>query len=172
MEIRNKRFETGEETPVVTTIVMQCISFYLGDQLYALGMDHVESILFARRIFLLPNTHDKLLGVYNLRGEIIPVYSLRRILSLPDVYQGKRIIDDDDRYVIVVKYQRNILGLMVDSIYKHLEVAESEYQGGDHIAKWSQHALISGVILKEENEILFIDMDKVVSYLSSLNEKG
>ncbi|URA09519.1 chemotaxis protein CheW [Thermospira aquatica] len=170
MEIRNKRV-SAEETTVLQKVLMQCISFSLGEQLYALSMDAVESILFARKIFLLPNTHDKLLGVYNLRGNIIPVYSLRRLLSLSDPYQGSRIVDEDDRYVIVVKYQRNTFGLMVDTIYKHLEVLENEFQGGDHIARWSEHAVVSGVILKQEQEILFIDMDRLFLYISSLQEK-
>ncbi|NPV39214.1 Chemotaxis signal transduction protein CheW [Brevinematales bacterium NS] len=171
MGIRNKRIVT-EEAMVVHQLLMQCISFTLEGQLYALAMDDIESILFARKIFLLPNTHDKLLGVYNLRGNIIPVYSLRRILSLPDPYQGKRVVDDEDKYVIVVKHQRNMFGLMVDSIYKHIEVFENEYQGGEHIAKWSQHAMIEGVILKDNQEILFIDMDRLVQYLSSLYGNG
>ncbi|MCX7882189.1 MAG: chemotaxis protein CheW [Brevinematales bacterium] len=171
MAIRNKRL-VADEGVVVHQVVMQCISFALEGQLYALAMDDIESILFARKIFLLPNTHDKLLGVYNLRGNIIPVYSLRRILSLPDSYQGRRVVDDEDRYVIVVKYQRNLFGLMVDSIYKHIEVFENEYQGGEYISKWSQHAMIAGVILKQDQEILFIDMDRLVQYLSSLYGNG
>lgn len=169
MGVRNKRVVT-EEAVVVHQLLMQCISFTLEGQLYALAMDNIDSILFARRIFLLPNTHDKLLGMYNLRGNIIPVYSLRRILSLSDPYQGKRIVDDDERYIIVVKYQRNMFGLMVDSIYKHIEVFENEYQGGEHITRWSQHAMIGGIILKETQEILFIDMNCLVQYLSSLSE--
>jgi len=169
MNVRNKRIQV-EEAVEIHRLLMQCISFYLEGQLYALAMDDIESILFARRIFLLPNTHDKLLGVYNLRGNIIPIYSLRRILSFPDPYQGKRVIDDEDRYVIVVKHQKNMFGLMVDSIYKHIEVFEDEYQGGEHIAKWSHHAMIEGVILKDNEEILFIDMERLIQYLSSLYE--
>ncbi len=62
----------------------QLVVFKLDGQNFALRLAAVERIELAFEIALLPNMPENELGIINLKGQIVPVFNVRRRFGLPD----------------------------------------------------------------------------------------
>ena len=56
----------------------------LGSNLYGIDIKYIDNIIVMHNITRVPKSQPYFLGVINLRGEIIPIMSLRRKLGLED----------------------------------------------------------------------------------------
>ncbi len=98
----------------------QFVGFRLAEQDYAFRIEQIQEIVIPDRLTQLPQVPDYIEGVSNLRGTIIPVVSLRRLLSLPAVAR------DSETRTIVVNVQPRIIGCTVDSVTQVLRIAPGE----------------------------------------------
>ena len=65
-----------EQKDNATVIDFKMVTFSLADRDYSLDIMHVKEIVKADRFTFVPNTLPFVRGVYNLRGEIIPILDL------------------------------------------------------------------------------------------------
>lgn len=169
-KILNKRVVNKDEASAVKTkSLFQAIAFYLGDNIYALDIMNIKDIITFRTTYRVPNTNERLLGVLNLRSEIIPIYSLKLILEMDDNYKGKNYIaEDEDQFVITVKKDKDIFAIPIDGIYKNVTATEENFRDSSYLNKWSKNYLFDGVILENEKEILSININNLLQYMVSL----
>lgn len=95
------------------TVLKQYIVVYLNSMKYGINIKYVDSIIFMQNITRVAAAQDYFKGVINLRGEVIPVMSLKKRLGLPDEeeYSSKaRII------IIKPEAQAASVGLIVDQV--------------------------------------------------------
>lgn len=90
----------------------QYINVRLGKDLYGVEINYIDSIIVMQNITRVPKAQPYYLGVINLRGEIIPVMSLRRRLGLPE-----EEINEVTR-ILIVKPEPSAasVGMMVDEV--------------------------------------------------------
>jgi chemotaxis signal transduction protein len=86
--------------------VLQLISFFLDNAEYALPITQVQEINRLSEITQIPSAPFHILGVINLRGQIVPVMELKRRLNIGEVNRG------DDARIIVVEVGTKTMGLM------------------------------------------------------------
>lgn len=102
----------------------QFIVVRLGSEQYGVDIKYVDNIVRQQRITRIPSAQHFFKGVINLRGEIIPVMSLRLKFNLePDEYtNATRIIiikpEDQSAIGIIVDEVREVVTLDADSIEK------------------------------------------------------
>ncbi len=60
-----------------TAETMQCLTFKLGDEIFALDIGKVREVLDFTSATKVPRTPDFMRGVINLRGSVVPVVDLR-----------------------------------------------------------------------------------------------
>ena len=92
MENINAIEDKNEE--VSTTI--QYIVVKIGNEQYGINIKYIDNIVRKQDITRVPKTQHYYKGVINLRGEIIPVMSVRLKLGLED-----DVYTDKTRYIIV-----------------------------------------------------------------------
>ena len=99
--------EPPEEEPAVNHIV-----FGVGDARYAVSIHSVLELDRLSRITPVPNTPEFVLGVTNVRGEVLSVLDLRRLLGMPGLARP------ETGRLIQVRPQGQVVrsGLLVDSI--------------------------------------------------------
>jgi purine-binding chemotaxis protein CheW len=83
-------------------------TFYMNGALFGLDTTMVEEVVRPRRTTRVAYSPDYVLGIMNLRGNIVTVLDLAQILKL-----GKLAVTDDSR-VYIVRDGDGIAGLMVD----------------------------------------------------------
>lgn len=134
------------------------IRFYLNDMLMAIPLQSATEIGHRPLITPLPNLPDWVLGVSNIRGEIVSIVDLKSFLGLPS--HG---VLRDRRFVITHTPDMKV-GLVVDRIMDILtgekittDIQESPYEEGE-ISTY-----ISGIIATEDNVMNILDIDKLLT---------
>lgn len=94
------------------------LGFALAGQDYALPLETVAEVMtVSKAIAALPHTEEVLLGVFDLRGAVLPVVSLRALLGL-----AERRLQGDER-IVVVRIGAHRLALLVDHVSVILRAA-------------------------------------------------
>lgn len=141
--------QTAVETDTRHT---QCLYFYLTDQQgsnclpdksadegYALAMSDVAEIIRVPELNRVPLSGDATLGVTNLRGSVLPVVSLRRLV-------GKGAEETTKYSRILVLKGRHPVGLWVDWVEKVEQVPHSRIDHSDLMRQRADHQLLSGFV--------------------------
>lgn len=99
--------------------VKQYIVIKLGAEQYGIDIQYVDNIVRNQRITRIPKAQSYFKGVINLRGEIIPVMSLRLKFGLePDEYTGAT------RIIIIKLEPQSAIGLIVDEVREVVDLTE------------------------------------------------
>ncbi len=95
------------------------LAFDLSGQTYALPLETVSEVLtLPGRLAAIAQSDDAAIGVHNLRGRLLPVVSLRRLLGLGDQ-------DEPATRVVVTRIGDAVVGLAVDRLHAILRVSEA-----------------------------------------------
>lgn len=141
-----------------TIEVKKFLIFKLGNEEYGIDIHKVTTIIEKEmNIARVPKTPSFLKGVINLRGEIIPIMSLRLKFRLPeDVFS-------DDTRIIIINLDEMSVGLIVDSVAEVLELNEDATESIANIAGELSLDYISGVGKANGRIITLLNLENLVS---------
>lgn len=90
---------------------IQYIVVKLGEEKYGIDISNVDNIVRMQRITRVPKSQPYYVGVINLRGEVVPIMSLRRRFGLEeDVYEAAT------RIIIIRLLDQSMIGFVVDEV--------------------------------------------------------
>lgn len=135
----------------------QFLSFTLGNEIYGLDIMVAESIERVSNITSVPKTPDFVLGVTNIRGDIIPVISLRQRLGIWD-REGYH----EDTRIVITRLEDYRVGMIVDRVNDILSIPETNIQASKDLLKKERNTFFSTVIKYQEDYILVLDLAKVL----------
>ncbi len=133
------------------------VAFRLGEEEFAVAIEHVSIIERMKRITRLPQTPTHVEGVVNLRGEVIPVISLRKRLGMPP-----RELDDETRIIILQSAQGKV-GLIVDAVTKVTEVVSEEIEPAPTLIGNVSVQYIVGVVKQDERLVILLDQNQLMA---------
>ena len=134
------------------------LTFYLGEEEYALEILKVQEIIGLMAITPVPKTPDSVLGIINLRGKIIPVLDLRRKFEMASV-------DHDDLTCIVVMQVSEILvGILVDRVNEVSDLDESHLQGMPAINSGPMSECLLGVGKIDDRVLMLLNIEHVIDH--------
>jgi len=138
---------------------LQFLVFRLGEDEFGLPIEVVDEVArVPRQITRVPKTPPFLMGVVNLRGEVLPVVDQRRRFGMPELEDGVR------QRLVVVRTERHRAGLVVDSVSEVLRsVADAIEPGPDLTGEATR--LVDRVInlAAEERIVLLLDPAELLS---------
>lgn len=89
----------------------QFIVVKIGSEQYGIDISYVDNIVRMQKITRVPKVQPYFKGIINLRGEIVPVMSIRTKMDLePDVFT------DVTRIIILKLEEHGVLGILVDEV--------------------------------------------------------
>jgi purine-binding chemotaxis protein CheW len=137
------------------------LAFNVGGELFAAHVSKVLNILDKTKITKVPKAPEYMLGVINLRGAVLPVIDARIKFGMPKEEEKSTncIIVNE----ILIDNETVKVGALVDAVVEVLEVESEEITPPPSIGSRFKTEFISGVIRKNENFIMILDMDKVFS---------
>ncbi|MCK9221892.1 MAG: chemotaxis protein CheW [Limnochordia bacterium] len=97
---------------------LQFVVFSLVDEEFAIDIMQVKEIIKMATITKLPQAPDYITGIINVRGEIIPVISLRQRFGIP---RGE---ETPSTRIVIVESQGNLTGLIVDEVSEVLRLSQ------------------------------------------------
>lgn len=137
------------------------LTFQLADEGYGISILKVREIIGLLPVTPVPQTPFFLMGVINLRGQVIPVVNLRLKFGLPDQEANKRT----SIIVVEVKGQNGQIpiGIVVDSVSEVLAIQAREVEPPPAFGAAVDTAYILGMAKTETGVKVLLNIDQVLS---------
>lgn len=140
--------EMGETT--------QYIVIKLGAEQYGIDIKYIDNIVRMQNITRVPKVANYLKGVINLRGEVVPVMSIRLKMDL-----SEDEITKATRIIILKLEQHGTIGIMVDEVKEVVTLVNEEIERVSYDAQEGRTSFICG-IGKHNNELIsLLDLNMV-----------
>jgi len=130
---------------------MQYIGFTMNGMEYTIPILKVQEIVNLPHLTRLPQVPAYIEGITNLRGRIIPVLNLKKLIGLGGVSSGEK--------VIVVTSGRIIFGVLIDAVTGVITIEDSAI---DPPTDFNTSDMVSGVAKVGEKLIVLLDTKKLV----------
>lgn len=147
-----------EENRTESTVdEIQYIVISIGDEQYGICIDYVDNIVRMQRITRVPKAQDYYVGVINLRGEVVPVMSLRRRFDLePDEYSGST------RIIILKLEDQSLVGIIVDEVKEVVLLSTDQIENPQFKLDEKNATYLSGIGKAESSLISLLNIENVV----------
>lgn len=140
---------------------LEFVVFKLNNEHYAISIKNVENIEKSLDITRVPFTEDYIVGVMNLRGNIIPVIDLRKRFCLPDKE------DDDETRIIIVNSGEFNIGVKVDESEEVIRLSDEDIDLAPVLRDDVQESFIKQVGKSDNRIIMLVDVQKLLDLSSS-----
>lgn len=135
----------------------QYIVAQLGDEQYGIDIKLISNIVRMQKITRVPKVANYINGVINLRGEVIPILSLRLKMGLPEDEITKKT-----RIIILTLEQHESLGVLVDEV-KEVVTLDEEHIEKVSYEKDEKAKYLCGVGKYDEKLISLLDINAVLT---------
>jgi len=137
------------------------LTFNLGKETFASNVNKVLNILEMPNITKMPKTPNYMVGVMNLRGEVLPVIDSRLKFGM----EPTLVTTNTCVLVLEIKTASSVIkiGAMVDNVEEVLEIKEEDIKPSPTIGTKYNTDFILGLVQKEQKFIMVLDMEKVFS---------
>ena len=102
---------------------MQYIVVGIGNEKYGIDINFIDNIVRMCKITRVPKVQSYFKGVMNLRGEIVPVMSIRKKMGLPE-----DVITDASRIIIIKLEEKGSIGIIVDEVREVITLNMAEVE--------------------------------------------
>lgn len=133
------------------------VVFTVGNQEYGVDIELVRGIEVVQDIVRVPNSNPDIKGIINLRGDVIPIYSLRHHFNMEEVQYT------DETKFIVVNTKGVVIALEVEEVKEIHNVDESMIYEVPLIVKSEDTGYIDKVININGRLILVLNIDNLLS---------
>ncbi|CED72011.1 chemotaxis protein CheW [Aliivibrio wodanis] len=137
--------------------VLQWVTFQLEEETYGINVMQVREVLRHTEIAPVPGAPDYVLGIINLRGNVVTVIDTRSRFGL---MQGE--ITDNTR-IIVIESERQVIGILVDSVAEVVYLRSSEIDTTPSVGTEESAKFIQGVSNREGKLLILVDLNKLLS---------
>ena len=145
-----------EQKERADTVDFKMITFSLAGKDYGVDIMNVKEIAKADKFTFVPNAASFVRGVYNLRGDIIPIIDLRAFFHLP---QEKKA--DGQENMLILRINEQVYGTIVDKIDKVVGINHETIQPPHPIFGDINIKFISGVVEKHGDLYIILDVVRI-----------
>jgi purine-binding chemotaxis protein CheW len=139
--------------------IKQFVAFKVGDQEFGADIHKVSIIEKTLNPTRVPTTPDYIKGVVNLRGDIIPIMSIRIKFGLPEIEA------DDDTRTIIFKFNDALLGVIVDAVDEVVSLHEEDIDSVTTITNDRSLDYILGIAKYDGRLITLLNIEKMITEL-------
>jgi purine-binding chemotaxis protein CheW len=156
--------EDKERRYVASEGAEQLLTFVLEEQEYALDIASVAQVVRMVAITRSPKAPEAVVGMINVRGKVIPVVSLRRLMGLAEKTYG---LND---HLLIVQAGNRMAALLVDMVREVLIVPAASLEPPIKVAPRVMRNL-AAVAKLGDRLLLVLDLVKALSFLEEENER-
>lgn len=137
--------------------VLQWVTFKLCGETYGINVMQVQEVLRHTEIAPVPGAPSYVLGIINLRGNVVTIIDTRNRFGLED---GEMT---DHTRIVVIESENHTAGILVDAVAEVVYLRESEIETPPNVGKDDSSKFIQGVCNKDDELLILIDLDKLLS---------
>ncbi len=137
--------------------VIQFVTFRLKDETYGINVMQVQEVLRVSEIAPVPGAPEFVLGIINLRGNVVTVIDTRTRFGLPTTD-----VDDSSR-IVIIESEEQVVGILVDSVAEVVELRQSEIDTAPNIGNEESSRYIQGVASRDADLLIVVDLNKLLT---------
>ncbi len=146
----------------------QFLTFMLAGEEYGIDILRVQEIKGLDSVTEIPNTPEYVLGVINLRGNVIPVIDLRMRFGIECQEYNRTTV------VIVVRVRKEerelTLGIVVDNVTDVYNIDPERIDAAPEFGAQVDTSFVAGIAGVDDGMVILLDVDKVASSVSELKQ--
>lgn len=142
------------------------IVFHLGEEEYGIKIEQVKEVTITSGITKVPQAPDHMLGVSNIRGDIIPVLDLEKKLKLVKERAGHSPSGPTGRtYTLVLEKKGFKVGIEVKDVPETLTLVASQIDKTPEIIKnrISNERFVEGIAKVDDRLIIILESEKIIN---------
>jgi purine-binding chemotaxis protein CheW len=137
--------------------VHQLVTFRLKDETYGINVMQVQEVLRVSEIAPVPGAPGYVLGIINLRGNVVTVIDTRTRFGLST---GE--LDEASR-IVIIESEQQVVGILVDSVAEVVELRQSEIDSAPNTGNEDSSRYIQGVASRDEDLLIVVDVNKLLT---------
>ncbi len=153
----SQAFEIEVKKDTSNDEVLQWVTFQLEEETYGINVMQVREVLRYTEIAPVPGAPDYVLGIINLRGNVVTVIDTRSRFGL---MEGE--VTDNTR-IIVIESERQVIGILVDSVAEVVYLRSSEIDTTPSVGTDESAKFIQGVSNRDGKLLILVDLNKLLT---------
>lgn len=148
---------TGHSGQTAEDPIFQYVTFRLDDETYGINVMQIQEVLRYTEIAPVPGAPDYVLGIINLRGNVVTVIDTRQRFGL-----SQSDVSDQTR-IVVLEIDGQVVGVLVDSVAEVVYLKQSEVETAPNVGNEESARFIQGVCNKNGELIILVEFEKMLS---------
>ncbi|OZG72864.1 chemotaxis protein CheW [Hahella sp. CCB-MM4] len=137
--------------------ILQYVTFQLDHETYGINVMQIQEVLRYTEIAPVPGAPDYVLGIINLRGNVVTVIDTRKRFGLTESE-----VTDQTR-IVVIEVDNQVVGILVDSVAEVVYLRQSEMETAPNVGNEESAKFIQGVCNKNGELIILVEFEKMMS---------
>ncbi len=133
------------------------VTFKLENETYGINVMQVQEVLRVSEIAPVPGAPDYVIGIINLRGNVVTVVDTRRRFGL----MSKEL--DDFSRIVIIETENQVVGILVDSVAEVIEISASDIETAPNVGTDESSKYILGVTSRDSELLILVDLNKFLS---------
>lgn len=150
-DTRNKQTQNADDQ------VLQWVTFKLDGETYGINVMQVQEVLRYSEIAPVPGAPSYVLGIINLRGNVVTVIDTRHRFGLPPSE-----VTDNTR-IVIIETDDHVIGILVDSVAEVVYLKQSEIESAPNVGNDESAKFIQGVCHKNDELLILIELNKLLT---------
>lgn len=145
----NSKNETDED--------LRWVTFRLENEKYGIDVMQVQEVLRVTEIAPVPGAPSYVLGIINLRGNVVTVIDTRSRFGLPSAEM------DDSTRIVIIEADEQVVGILVDSVAEVVDLKSSEIETAPNVGTEESTKFIQGVASHDNELLILVDLNKLLT---------
>ena len=137
--------------------VLRWVTFQLEKEVYGVNVMQVQEVLRYTEIAPVPGAPDYVLGIINLRGNVVTIIDTRMRFGLSPAE-----ITDNTR-IIIIEVDKQVVGILVDRVSEVVDLYQHEIYPAPNVGIDANSKFIKGVCYRNDCLMILIDLEKLLT---------
>ncbi len=137
--------------------IVQWVTFRLADETYGINVMQVQEVLRVSEIAPVPGAPHYVLGIINLRGNVVTVVDTRIRLGLETSE-----VTDSTR-IVIIEGNKHVVGILVDCVAEVVDLHASELESAPNVGNDESAKYIQGVASRDDKLLILVDLNKLLT---------
>lgn len=137
---------------------LEIVTFTVGENLFCINVLKVKEIIHPLEVTPVPDSNPAIEGVSQIRGEIMPVVNLARVMKLPEIEP------ENTKFIITELNQMKIV-FRVDEVHRIQRISWEQIEEPEKLSIGLEELAV-GIVKLDGNLVLLLDYEKIIYEIS------
>jgi purine-binding chemotaxis protein CheW len=148
---------TYEAKGAIEDPMLQWVTFRLDNETYGINVMQVQEVLRYSEVAPVPGAPPYVLGIINLRGNVVTVIDTRLRFGLMQTETN------DQTRIVIIETENQVVGILVDAVAEVVYLRQSEIETTPNVGNEDTAKFIQGVCHKNKELLILVDLEKMMS---------